>query len=80
MGSGIAQVAAQVAKIPRVLLYDNNAEQLQRQFGKISGFLKKAAEKGKITEDEVQATLKRIQTTSNLEELSDCDFIIEVIP
>jgi 3-hydroxybutyryl-CoA dehydrogenase len=78
MGSGIAQVAAQIAKIPKVFLYDTNTQQLHRQEVKLSETFRKAAEKGKISATEAQEALKRIQTTSQLEDLSDCDFIVEV--
>ncbi len=78
MGTGIAQVAAQVAKLPRVLLYDNNTQQLTRQLKNIQESLGKAAGKGKITNHDAEQTIQRITTTSRIEDLSDCDFIVEV--
>lgn len=78
MGSGIAQVAAQVAKIPKVLLFDTKKDQLERQTGKISASLAKAVEKGKINTSEREQTMARLQLTSAIEDVFDADFIVEV--
>lgn len=78
MGAGIAQVAAQVAKIPKVLLYDNNSQQLTRQMSKIRELLDRSLAKGKITAQDRDQTMAAIKPTERLQDLSDCDFIVEV--
>lgn len=78
MGSGIAQVAAQVAKIPTVLLYDNNAQQLKQQVHRIADLLERAVSRGKIQAEERDQALGRLKTTTELEQVSDCDFVVEV--
>lgn len=77
MGAGIAQVAAQVAKIPKVLLYDNNSQQLTRQMSKILELLDRSLAKGKITAQDRDQTMAAIKPTERLQDLSDCDFIVE---
>lgn len=78
MGGGIAQIAAQSGF--DVLLYDINTEILQKAFGKISGFIKRAAEKGKLTREEADTAIERIITTTHLPNIASCDFIIEAVP
>lgn len=79
MGAGIAQVAAQVAKIPRVVLYDNNAAQLTRQMGQMRALLERGVVKGRVTAADRDATLSAITPTGRLEDIGDADFIIEAV-
>lgn len=78
MGSGIAQVAAQHAKIPQVILFDKNQSQLDSQKSKLVNSLQKAKEKGSIGEEEINMTLSSIKPTTKLSDLEASDFIIEV--
>jgi 3-hydroxybutyryl-CoA dehydrogenase len=78
MGTGIAQVAAQAAKIPRVLLYDNSPTQLSKQLANLQSSLQRAVGKGKLTKEECDATLQAVKGTGKLEDIGSADFIIEV--
>ncbi|WP_117236708.1 3-hydroxyacyl-CoA dehydrogenase family protein [Thermus sediminis] len=77
MGSGIAQVAAQAGY--GVVLLDVNAEALERGLGAIRRSLGKFLEKGRITEEAYEATLRGIRTALDLEALKEADLIVEAI-
>lgn len=77
MGSGIAQVAA-TAGHP-VVLYDNNAAQLEKAKSSLTATLNKLAEKGKISADEAKNILGRITFAVQLEKFSSCALVIEAI-
>ncbi len=76
MGAGIAQTAASTGF--EVVLNDISTEYLERAVKKIDKSLSKLIEKGKIEEDK-DAILGRIQTTSDLEKLKETDFVIEAV-
>ena len=77
MGSGIAQVAAQAGY--QVLLLDISEEALRRGLEAIQRSLAKFLEKGRITEEALEAALGRIRTTLDLEALGEADLIVEAI-
>lgn len=77
MGSGIAQVAAQSGF--QTIIGEVSEDLLGRGIGRIQGFLGKDIEKGKITREEGEATLKRIKGTTDLQDFADCDLVIEAI-
>ena len=77
MGSGIAQVAA-VAGVP-VVLQDITEVALQRGKDGIEASLAKFAQKGKISEADAQAALRRITTSTHLDAVSDADLVIEAV-
>ena len=80
MGHGIAQVAAQVAKF-EVSLRDVRQEFLDKGMNMIQSSLQKFADKGKISEGEMNETLSRIHATLDLKEaVADADLIIEAVP
>ncbi len=78
MGGGIAQIAAQHGF--SVILYDINTEIVTRSVGRLQAMLDKLAAKGKLSGDDVAATISRIRATATLEELAAADFIIEAAP
>ena len=78
MGSGIAQVAAQMAKISHVILFDKSQAQLDVQKAKLKEYFDKALQKGSIGEEEISRTLRSIKSTTKLDDLEASDFIIEV--
>jgi 3-hydroxybutyryl-CoA dehydrogenase len=78
MGSGIAQVAALAGY--EVLLFDVAAPQLEKALAAIGKNLQRQADKGVIESAAVAAAVGRIATATALENLSDCDFIIEAVP
>jgi len=78
MGSGIAQVAALAGY--EVLLFDVAAPQLEKALAAIGKNLQRQADKGVIGAEAVAAAVRRITTATALENLSDCDFVIEAVP
>ena len=77
MGSGIAQVAAQAG-------YDVVVREMEQKFidkglGGIQKSLGKFVEKGKMAQADMDAALSRLQGTTSLEPLADCDIVIEAI-
>jgi 3-hydroxybutyryl-CoA dehydrogenase len=78
MGSGIAQVAALAGY--EVLLFDVAAPQLEKALAAIGKNLQRQADKGVTESAAVAAAVGRIATATALENLSDCDFIIEAVP
>jgi len=78
MGMGIAQVAAQVTRLD-VLVVDSNSQNLAKSLKFLDSVLQKNVQKGKMTENDRQATLKRIKTVDSLEQLSAVDFVVEAV-
>jgi 3-hydroxybutyryl-CoA dehydrogenase len=77
MGSGIAQVAAQ-AGFP-VVAREISGELVDKGLKSIEKNLARLVEKGTITEAAKGEIRGRLKGTTNLEELKDCDLIIEAI-
>ena len=77
MGNGIAQVFA--ASGYPVVMRDVGQEQVDRGMGAISKSLGRMVEKGKLGQDEADAAVGRITTTTDLAALSDCDLVVEAI-
>lgn len=75
MGSGIAQVAAQAGL--QVVLNDIKEEFVQRGLGVITKNLTRDVQKGRKTQDEMDAILSRIQPSTSLEDARDVDFVVE---
>ncbi|MGY3802662.1 3-hydroxybutyryl-CoA dehydrogenase [Pigmentibacter ruber] len=76
MGSGIAQVAAQAGF--QVVLCDNRTEGLTKAIQGIEKSLSKLFEKGKI-EEHPPAILSKIKKASQLNEITNADFVIEAV-
>ena len=77
MGSGIAQTAA--AAGCEVLVREVTQDLCDRGFAGIEKSLAKFAEKGSITAEQQSEIRGRIKGTTSLEDLADCDIIIEAI-
>ncbi len=77
MGRGIAQVSAQSGFI--TYLMDIIPKQIEDAMNLITKLLNKAVTKGKITEEEKEATLKRLITVNTLDNAKECDVIIEAV-
>ncbi|SOB89881.1 3-hydroxybutyryl-CoA dehydrogenase [Ureibacillus xyleni] len=75
MGSGIAQVCAQAGF--DVTLNDIKEEFIQRGLGVITKNLSRDVEKGRKSEEEKQAILNRITTSTDLKDAYNADIIIE---
>lgn len=78
MGMGIAQTAAQVAKIP-VIVSDVSMPRLQQQLKFVDDLLKKNVSKGKMTDQERQEVLSRFTLTTDLKDFAAADFVVEAV-
>jgi 3-hydroxybutyryl-CoA dehydrogenase len=79
MGSGIAQVLAQ-AQI-NVVMRDIKDEFIEKGLKGIKDSLEKGVIKGKLKREDADATIKRIETTTDLvKAVSGADLVIEAIP
>lgn len=76
MGGGIAQVAAAAGKL-RIILVDVSQEMLDKGMKVIAGNFEKQVAKGKMSSDEKDSILKRIETTTDMNRLSEADFVVE---
>jgi 3-hydroxybutyryl-CoA dehydrogenase len=77
MGSGIAQVSA--ASGYRTIVREVEEPFLKKGMGRIEKFLSDGIEKGKVTAEAKQTTLANLSGTTKLEDLKDCDLVIEAI-
>ncbi|NNM94635.1 MAG: 3-hydroxybutyryl-CoA dehydrogenase [Bacteroidia bacterium] len=77
MGSDIARLAAFSGF--RVLLYDSNAEALERSYERLSKSADALIEKGKISRVKADESLKNITKVNSLEGFSNCGMVIEAI-
>ncbi len=77
MGGGIAPVSALAGH--DVTVQDVGQESLVRGKDAIAASLDKFAQKGRITEDEAQAALARITTTTDLEAAGDAEIVVEAV-
>jgi 3-hydroxybutyryl-CoA dehydrogenase len=77
MGAGIAQVCVQagVATVGREV----SAELADAARARIDHYLGRGVEKGRLTEEEKEAALARLETTTDLGDLAGCDLVIEAI-
>src|SRR5262249_10948386 len=77
MGSGIAEVCAKAGYTTVVREVDEGF--LKKGLARIEGSLGRAVEKGKLPAAEKDAIQKRLSGTTRLEDLADCDLIIEAV-
>ncbi|MFQ5512224.1 MAG: 3-hydroxyacyl-CoA dehydrogenase family protein [Candidatus Krumholzibacteriia bacterium] len=77
MGSGIAQVAAQSGY--KTVVVEVNDAVLKKGLDRISKTIDKGIAKGKITEEQAAQTRDNLQGSAKLEDLKDCDLVIEAV-
>lgn len=77
MGGGIAQVAA-VAGFEAVV-FDASAQQLERCRGTHQKLLARAVEKGKMSQADADATLKRIAYVETMDGMKGSDWVVEAV-
>lgn len=79
MGRGIAEVAALKGGFERVLLYDAAAAQVAAAVDAIRQSFHGLAEKGRLTTDEKERALARLQAAHDPADLAGCQFVIEAV-
>jgi 3-hydroxybutyryl-CoA dehydrogenase len=77
MGSGIAQVAAQAGY--ETVVREVEQKYLDKGLAGIAKSLGKFVEKGKMTAEERDACVGRLKGSVSLDDLADCDIVIEAI-
>jgi 3-hydroxybutyryl-CoA dehydrogenase len=77
MGAGIAQVAAQ-AEIA-VVMHDIAPEMCKRGVDTIGRNLDRMIERGRFKPEERDRVMRRVETTTNLEDLAKVGFVIEAV-
>jgi len=77
MGSGIAEVCARSGY--NVIVREINDELLQKGMERIHKSLSKAVRRGKVTQEQKDEALGRIRGTTKLEDMADCELVIEAI-
>jgi 3-hydroxybutyryl-CoA dehydrogenase len=77
MGNGIAQVAARAGF--NVVMRDVSEDFLKRGLAAIDKSLQRDVDKARLSGEDKQQIVARLQTTTTLDHLAGCDFIIEAI-
>ena len=77
MGAGIAQVAAQ-AEIA-VVMHDVAPEMCKRGIDSIARNLDRMIERGRFKPEDRDLVMRRVETTTNLEDLAKVGFVIEAV-
>jgi len=75
MGRGIVQVAA--AGGVNVRLFDINADQCKEAVDFIGKMLSRAADKGRMAQEDADAAMGRIEVVADVKEFAPCDIVIE---
>ena len=78
MGNGIAQVAACCGM--EVTMVDIKQEYLDRGVSAISNSLEKLVSKERMSREDADSAFSQIDSSVELESLSDCDLVVEAIP
>ncbi|CUH81299.1 3-hydroxyacyl-CoA dehydrogenase family protein [Tropicibacter naphthalenivorans] len=77
MGAGIALVAARAGM--QTVCFDLSPDALARQRAAAQKFFGRSVDKGRMTQGDCDAALARMQDSSDLNDLADCDMVIEAI-
>jgi 3-hydroxybutyryl-CoA dehydrogenase len=77
MGNGIAQVAARAGYT--VIMRDVSEDLLQRGMNAIEKSLQRDVDKERLSGEEKQTILKRIETTTDLDSFKSASFVIEAV-
>ena len=77
MGSGIAQVAA--SNDSEVTIVDSSPQALENSQSKLKSILNRLVEKGKINKEESQHIISNINWSSEMNEISNSNLVIEAI-
>lgn len=75
MGAGIVETCARSGY--KTVALEINDQLLKKGLGALTASLTKGVERGKVTAQDKDATLSRIQGTTNFEDFKDCDLVVE---
>ncbi len=75
MGHGIAQVCAD--KAFQVVMMDQSSASVEKALASVASSCDRMIKKSTMTEDQKKALLGRIQGTTKISDLTDCDLVIE---
>ena len=75
MGNGISQVAAMNGL--QVIMNDISKEFVDRGVNTIEKILSRSVDRGKLDAEEKEAILGRIQTSTDIKDMADADFVVE---
>lgn len=78
MGAGICEVSARSGY--EVIFSETNGDLVAAGWSRIEASMGRAVARGKISEMEAQAALARLDATTDLADLSECDVVIEAAP
>lgn len=77
MGSGIAYISALSGY--QVFMLDISREVVEKAMSSLNEFSEKSIQKGKLTREEQKAIFERLEGTTDYDDFSDCDIIIEAV-
>ena len=77
MGHGIAQISAQAGY--DVTVVDTTDELLKKGMSTIDKVMTRNVEKGRATQEEKDAVMARIKTSTNMKDLADRDLVVEAV-
>ena len=77
MGSGVGQLCAQQGY--EVTVVDTSEEIVEKAKEKVKTGLSRRVEKGKITQEEMESVLSRINWSTDLDLARECDFVLEAV-
>jgi len=77
MGGGVAEVAAQSGL--QVLIHDITEEMCERGLENVGRDLDRMIKRGRFKSEDRERVMKRIETTTRLEDLGETDFIVEAV-
>ena len=76
MGRGIAQITAQAGF--EVIGSSRNEERAAKGVASIDAALARGVERGRITQEDKDAAISRLKSTTSTKDFKDCDLVIEV--
>ena len=77
MGAGVGQLCAQNGY--EVTVVDISEEIVEKAKGKVRAGLSRRVEKGKITQEEMESVLSRINWSTDLDMAKESDFVVEAV-
>ncbi len=77
MGRGIVQIALTGGF--RVKMHDQDGGQLEKAKDFVQAMIRRAAEKGRMTDDDATEAAARLELVGDLAGLADCDLVVEAV-